>query len=69
MVNDLTDTNLKKNKLPLPTSKSLTHVTDNPLEDFSDKEDFSNNQTNSIIIPTGITSLHLSIQYVQIDFR
>ena len=50
MVNDLTDTNHNKPNLALQTSKSLTHLTDNPLEDFSD------NQTNSINNRTGIFS-------------
>ena len=50
MVNDLTDTYRKKPKLAFQTSKFLTHMTDNPLDDFSD------NQRNSIIKPTGITS-------------
>ena len=50
MVNDLSDTHHQKPKLALQTSKSLTHLTDNPLEDFSD------NPINSINNPTGITS-------------
>ena len=49
MVNDLSDTNHKKPKIALRNSKSLTHLTDNPLEDFSDS------QTNSINNPTGFT--------------
>ena len=49
MVNDLTDTHHKKPKLALQTSKSL--------DNFSDKLDnFPDNQTISINIPTGITS-------------
>ena len=50
MVNDFPDTHHKKHKLPFQTSKSLTYVTDNPLEDFSD------NQTKSDNNPTGSTS-------------
>ena len=49
MVNDLNDTHHKKPSLALQTSKSLTHTTDNPLEDFCD------NQTKSINNPTGNT--------------
>ena len=49
MVNDLIDTHHKKPNLALQTSKALTYMTDNPLDDFSD------NQTNSINDPTGIT--------------
>ena len=41
---------IKKTKLALQIFKSLTHMTDNPLEAFSD------NQTNSINNPTGSTS-------------
>ena len=50
MVIDLTDTHHKKPKLAHQASTSLTHMTDNPLEDFSD------NQTISINNPVGITS-------------
>ena len=50
MVNDLTDTRHKKRKSALQTAKFLTHMTCNPIDIFSD------NQTNSINNPTGITS-------------
>ena len=50
MVSDLTDTHHKKPKLSLQTSKSLTHMTDNPLDGFPD------NQAISYSNPTGITS-------------
>ena len=41
---------IKKHKLELQTSKALTHMTDNPIDDFSDS------QKNSINSPTGFTS-------------
>ena len=50
MVNDPTDTHHHKPKLALQTSKPLTHMTDNPLDDFSD------NQKNFVNNPTSITS-------------
>ena len=55
MVNDLTDTHHHKPKLALRGSKSspMTHVIDNPLDDFSNSDD----QTNHITTPTGNTSL------------
>ena len=63
MVNDLTDTHHKKPKLALQTSKSLTHMTDNPLDDFCE------NQTNPISNPTGITSPPPFYTKLQIEFR
>ena len=50
MEKDIDDAHHKKPILATQTSKALTHMTDNPLEDFSD------NQTNSINTPTGIIS-------------
>ena len=54
MVNDLNDNRHNKPKLAINHSKSspLTHLTDNPLDDFSHSDD----QTNHISNPTGITS-------------
>ena len=50
MLNNFTDTQHRKPKLAFETSESLTHMTGNPLDDYSD------NQTNSINNPAGITS-------------
>ena len=54
MENDLNDTHHQKSKLALKSSKSssMTHVIDNPLDDFSHSDD----QTNHVAAPTGITS-------------
>ena len=54
MENDLNDNHHHKPKLALKGSKSpaITHVIDNPLDDFSNSDD----QTNPITTPTGITS-------------
>ena len=54
MVNDLNDTRHHKTKIALKGSKSspMTHVIDNPLDDFSNSDD----QTNHITTPTDITS-------------
>ena len=56
MVNDLNDTHHRKPKLALTSSKSspITHVIDNPLDEFSNYDD----QTNDITTPTGITLHH-----------
>ena len=54
MVNDLNDTRHNKPKLALKDSKSspMTHITNNPLDDFS----HSDNQTYQSHSPTNITS-------------
>ena len=53
MVIDLNDTHNHRPKLALKSSKSspVTHVIDNPLDDFSDSDE----QTNHITTPTGNT--------------
>ena len=53
MVNDPNDTHHNQPNLALKSSTSLpmTHVIDNPLDDFSNSDD----QTNHIITPTGNT--------------
>ena len=54
MVIDFNDTHHHKPKLALKGSKSspMTHVIDNPQDDFSNSDD----QTNHITTPTGFTS-------------
>ena len=54
MVFDLHDTHHKKPKLAIKDSKSLpmAHITDNPLDDFSNSDD----QANHLSDPTGIIS-------------
>ena len=54
MVNDLNDNCHTSAKISIKDSKpsSLTHVTDNPLEDLSNSHDQTKHTTN----PTGIAS-------------
>ena len=61
MVNDLNDTHHEKPKSAIKGSKSspLTHVIDDPLDEFSNSDD----QTNHITTPTGITSLQPTFPY------
>ena len=53
MVNDLNDNHHKKPKLAIKDSNSspLTQITDNPLDDFSNCEDETNNSTGIISPP------------------
>ena len=54
MVNDLRDNHHNKPELTLKQSKSspLTHITDNPSDEFSNSDDLTNNTPN----PTGFIS-------------